>query len=584
MAYVVNKTDGNIAAVVEDGTINTQSTLKLVGVGYPSYAETVAEDLVALMENFASANPPASPTVGQLWFNKSANQLMVFNSYSFVPVNNVKISSSAPSIPTDGDFWYDSVKKQLFFRRGDNWQIVAPLYSNDQGRTEFVSETITDTLSIGHTALVLYVSGIRQLIISSDSPYQTSPYIEGFNFINPGINIPGYAQTAENIYWGSNGNAFISAGITVGGTTGQLQYNSDGFLAGTDGIATDGYNLNSSGQVTAQVLQADTIKSTDGGIVFPDQTRQMSAATDVTTAVRGSGTANEVSYFNDTRSVTSSSSITTDGTNLTVTGTVSSGTILSTNGGIVFPDNTVQTTAAFTNASSVSGTGTASQLSYFNTSSTVTSTTGITTNGTALTVNGLLTVGANGIKFSDNSVMTTAPASANLSDVIRGAGVSGQLAYFNSANTVYHSTGITTNGTDLTLVKLTANNIKITGQGITFSDNTVQATSAITPGTFGSTGIQKLPGGLVIQWGSGGTVTGKGDPVTFNTPFTTACISVVANEWNAAGWDQSGVTHPTVYGIGGATKNGFNIWSSRVTGATSPSQGGLSFSWIALGY
>jgi hypothetical protein len=322
----------------------------------------------------------------------------------------------------------------------------------------------------------------------------------------------------------------------------------------------------------------------DGGIVFPDNTRQLSAATDVSTAIRGSGSSNEISYFNDTRSITGSSGITTDGTNLTVTGTVSGGTILTTSGGIVFPDNTVQSTAAFNNSSSVSGTGSAGQLSYFNTTSTLTGTTGITTNGTALTVNGLLTVGANGIKFSDNTVMTTAPASVNLTGVIRGSGVAGQLAYFNGTGTVVNTSGITTNGTDLTLGKLTAANVKITGQGITFSDNTVQTTSAITPGTFGSSGIQKLPGGLIIQWGSNGTVTGKGDPISFNTPFPTACISVVANEWNAAGWDQSGVIHPTIYGISGATKNGFNIWGSRVIGATSPPQGGLAFSWIALGY
>ena len=41
MSYIVNRTDGNIAAVVNDGVFDTTTSLNLVGKGKPDYAETV---------------------------------------------------------------------------------------------------------------------------------------------------------------------------------------------------------------------------------------------------------------------------------------------------------------------------------------------------------------------------------------------------------------------------------------------------------------------------------------------------------------------------------------------------------------
>ena len=53
MSYVVNKTDGNVVAVVNDGVIDTTTSLKLIGKGYNAYGETIAENLIAQLENFS---------------------------------------------------------------------------------------------------------------------------------------------------------------------------------------------------------------------------------------------------------------------------------------------------------------------------------------------------------------------------------------------------------------------------------------------------------------------------------------------------------------------------------------------------
>ena len=576
MSYVVNKTDGNIAAVVEDGTINSQTSIKLVGIGYENYAETVAEDLVQILENFAGTVPPVTPLTGQLWYNKTANQLMVYDTV-FKPVNNVKIGTTYPILSNDGDFYYDNVLKQLFFSRNNEWQLIAPLYSDSQGRTEYTAETITDNNNKSHTALVLYVAGVRQMIISSDDAYQPVPYIIGFNFIKPGINIPYYETKDENIHWGGNGNAFSNGTSAASGVTGQLQYNNLGFFAGTSGITTDESNLQITGNVTAAGnLTGKNIVST-AGVVFPDGSIQTSAAGDISAVIRGQGSVNQIPVFTDTRVVIGSPSLTTDGLNFNVVGTVTGSTLISTQNGILFPDNTVQTTAAFNNSSAVNGTGQAGQLSYFTDQTHVASTQGITTNGSDITVNGTVSLGASGLIFNDGSTLTTSP--------VNSASVN-QIAYYTTSNKISGSSAITINGSGVTI------NGMLGVTGINFADGTSQTTSAVIPtqfssnqpGTFGSSGMQKLPSGLIIQWGITASNTGTADYIPFNTPFPNAVLAVTANEYNAMGWIQNGVVHPTIYGVSQPSKTGFYVYASRVTGNTSPDGPGLSFSYIALGY
>ena len=80
MSYVVNKTNGNIVAVVEDGTIDSTSTsLSLVGRGVNSYGEIMAENLVKIMEHFASPSEPAYAMAGQLWWDSSEGVLKAFD-------------------------------------------------------------------------------------------------------------------------------------------------------------------------------------------------------------------------------------------------------------------------------------------------------------------------------------------------------------------------------------------------------------------------------------------------------------------------------------------------------------------------
>jgi hypothetical protein len=434
MAYFVNGTDGNITAVVEDGAINTDTSLKLIGIGYPQYAETVAENFVGLLENFSSPNAPSNPIKGQAWFNTSINQLQVFDGDIFRAVNNVKVSDSEPFVPREGDFWYDSINKQMFFRRGAQWQLIAPAYSKDQGRTEFVAEWITDESDVQHVVLTLFNNGKRALIIGTDDKFRTHMF-NGFSWINPGINIPNYLQKSSGVFWAGNGNAYAESGLTVGGLSSQIQYNSNGFLGGAN-ITTNGNDLTSTlGTFQSKNMIANEIKSLTTGYIFPDNTTQTTAAIIDENTVSGYGDLFSMAYFDDTNdanSISGTPQIRTDGRNLTMTDgmlsvnnillTPASGDVLN---GIAFADGSIQYSAATNNLNAVNNSGgSATQLAYYNDSTHIKGASQITTNGTDLTMQqGQLRVAdltlygsihnAGKITFSDGSIQTTAPVAAS---------------------------------------------------------------------------------------------------------------------------------------------------------------------------
>jgi hypothetical protein len=79
MSYIINNSRGNIVAVVPDGTVNTTATnLALVGQGVTNYGTDQNENLVYLLENFASPAAPSRPVLGQLWYNSATNTMSAY--------------------------------------------------------------------------------------------------------------------------------------------------------------------------------------------------------------------------------------------------------------------------------------------------------------------------------------------------------------------------------------------------------------------------------------------------------------------------------------------------------------------------
>ena len=57
MAYIINKTNGEQLLILEDGTLNTDTSLGLLGKNTIGYGEVQNENFVHLLENFAGVAP-----------------------------------------------------------------------------------------------------------------------------------------------------------------------------------------------------------------------------------------------------------------------------------------------------------------------------------------------------------------------------------------------------------------------------------------------------------------------------------------------------------------------------------------------
>ena len=73
MAYTVDYSDGTKTAItVNDGTIDTSTSLSLVGKNYYGYGEVIAENFLHLLENFANSTEPNNKKEGQIWYDTTA--------------------------------------------------------------------------------------------------------------------------------------------------------------------------------------------------------------------------------------------------------------------------------------------------------------------------------------------------------------------------------------------------------------------------------------------------------------------------------------------------------------------------------
>jgi hypothetical protein len=189
MAYQVNKTDGSIVATVADGQIDTLSTdLTLIGKNYSGFGESLNENFIKILENFASTSRPTQPIRGQIWFDTSELKLKVYSGSEFVPVSSATIAGTQPTTLGVGDLWFNDVDKQLYFFDGVIPILLGPSYSVSQGLSGFKTESILDTLNQTRVITYLYNNGILLGIFAKDS-FTPKNAITGFiGDINPGFN------------------------------------------------------------------------------------------------------------------------------------------------------------------------------------------------------------------------------------------------------------------------------------------------------------------------------------------------------------------------------------------------------------
>ena len=99
MAYKINNTFGTLLVTLADGTIDVATTdLTLIGKGYAGFGEKLNENLVKLLENFSNTTSPSNKVQGQMWYDKTNNQINVYTGSKWKPVGSTSNSATAPRV------------------------------------------------------------------------------------------------------------------------------------------------------------------------------------------------------------------------------------------------------------------------------------------------------------------------------------------------------------------------------------------------------------------------------------------------------------------------------------------------------
>jgi hypothetical protein len=198
MATNIFNYDGTLRTTVADGAIDDTTAIKFPGRGYLNYGESVNENMLWLMQNFAGPAAPVNPIAGQAWYDTSTNLLKVFSGAIWLAAGGVVQSLTNPGPGSNpGALWFDTTNLQLNVWSGSAWILVGPIGSatnTDPVNPSSPSHSTIDAarLSDGsnvHQVWRITVGNVVLAIISKDAAFVPNPAISGFGTIYPGINL-----------------------------------------------------------------------------------------------------------------------------------------------------------------------------------------------------------------------------------------------------------------------------------------------------------------------------------------------------------------------------------------------------------
>jgi hypothetical protein len=297
MAYVINKFSGEELIVLDDGTLDTTTSLGLVGRNYVGYGETQNENFLFLLENFANTAPPSRPIVGQIWFNTTDNTAYAYDGAQWNPIGSATISATTPTNSNAGTLWLKTPVNQLFVYTGTEWRFIGPEAVAGFGSTRARADSLDNTVGDSRPVIFLETNG-TVFAICTASPFVINPSnsVAGFsNVLQAGINlsetakingsITGNAATADQLATARliNGVPFnASSNITVtANTTNALRKGTyitgadfDGGVERTWSVDASSANLmgkvvarNSEGGFSAGTISASFVGDLTGNVI-----------------------------------------------------------------------------------------------------------------------------------------------------------------------------------------------------------------------------------------------------------------------------------------------------------------------------
>jgi hypothetical protein len=282
MAYIINKFSGEQLVVLDDGTLDTSTSLGLLGRNYTGYGEVQNENFLFLLENFANDNPPSRPLTGQAWYNTIIGSLNVYNGTAWAPVGSATTSNTEPP-GFDGAFWYKDTTDQLFIFDSGFWKLIGPQAIDGYGTTQVRSRKLVATSSAEYPVVEILVDGTT-FAICADTAFtiDDSNLITGFTTLQPGTNFSanrpaigsliGNASSASRLEPGRRINGIFFDGqtdITIGSnTTNTLTRGSYLTGANFNGSAATTWSVDaSSANIIGKIVARDSAGDFEAGTI-----------------------------------------------------------------------------------------------------------------------------------------------------------------------------------------------------------------------------------------------------------------------------------------------------------------------------
>jgi hypothetical protein len=317
MPYIINKTNGQQIAIVQDASLDQTTDLIFVGRNYAGYGEIQNENFLKLLENFSNVTPPANPIVGQTWYNNINNTLNVCYAeasgtiaakFKTLAVSN--IGSAAPTDAVIGDLWYDSVSGQLNVWNGSEYIVVGPDTGTNikaQWRGDFEYNVLAPDLPVFNIKAILG-TGDEVIAILSAETYDMSPdysisptypsRTNNFTKISKGITLQGAdpitgssrsevtGLSTSSYFWGTAAEslnalhadvATAASGLTAGTTGTNSQFyvtfiNSTTNTAYIDGGITYNPSTNVLTTIASSALYADLAERYEADSIYDEGT------------------------------------------------------------------------------------------------------------------------------------------------------------------------------------------------------------------------------------------------------------------------------------------------------------------------
>jgi hypothetical protein len=225
MAYQIDRYNNTVLTIVEDGTIDQTTDLKLIGKNYAGYGEIQNENFLYLLENFAGANQPPRALNGQVWFDSANSKLKFYDGTKWRSTGGSEVATDEPTGLTIGDFWWDSDNNQLYVYNGTEFILIGPQNAGD-GITQMLSLNVLDNAGTTKSIIaattgdaVMFTVSSEQFTLGNSQPSNVpTNLLTKFDIIRKGVTLADTQQSKNGVtedgsnpnrtfYWGTASNA-----------------------------------------------------------------------------------------------------------------------------------------------------------------------------------------------------------------------------------------------------------------------------------------------------------------------------------------------------------------------------------------